>query len=150
MVITIRNAQPNDADAMTALLGELFSMEADFTVEPKRQQRGLALMLDGCLKHRCIKVAEMDSRVVGMCSAQLLISTAQGGMVALIEDMVVNSGFKGRGIGRQLMDAIEQWARDHGATRLQLLADRDNQPALAFYKRLAWQSTQLICLRKYI
>jgi GNAT superfamily N-acetyltransferase len=135
---------------MTALLEELFSIEADFTVDPQRQQRGLALMLDGCLKHRCIKVAEVEGRVVGMCSAQLLISTAQGGLVALIEDMVIKKDFQGRGIGRRLVAAIEQWARDHGATRLQLLADRDNHPALAFYKHLAWQSTQLICLRKYI
>lgn len=150
MTITIRNAQHSDTSAMTALLEELFSIEADFAVDPKRQQQGLALMLDGCLKHRCIKVAEVDGRVVGMCSAQLLISTARGGLVALIEDMVINQGFHGRGIGRRLMDAIEQWARDHGATRLQLLADRNNQSALAFYKKLAWQSTQLICLRKYI
>jgi N-acetylglutamate synthase-like GNAT family acetyltransferase len=148
MKIIIRNARHDDLDTMTMLLGGLFSIETDFAVDPRCQRRGLALMLDGCMKHRCIKVAETDDRVVGMCSAQLLISTAQGGMAALVEDMVVKEGFQGMGIGRQLMNAIEQWAVDHGAGRLQLLADRNNHPALAFYKNLEWQSTQLICMRK--
>jgi hypothetical protein len=35
-----------------------------------------------------------------------------------------------------------------GMTRLQLLADKSNSPALAFYTRQGWQSTQLFALRK--
>jgi hypothetical protein len=32
--------------------------------------------------------------------------------------------------------------------RLQLLADAENEPALAFYGKSGWKRTQLICLRK--
>ena len=148
MDVTIRDARPDDLDAMTALLGDLFSIEADFAVDARRQQRGLTLMLDGCRKHRCVKVAETGERVVGMATAQMLVSTAEGGMVALIEDMVVDKDFRGLGIGRQLMASIEDWARQHGACRLQLLADRTNFSALDFYDRIGWRPTQLICLRR--
>ena len=148
MDVKIRNAQPDDLDAMTALLKELFSIEADFAVDAQRQLRGLSLMLDGCLKHRCVKVAEVEGRVVGMVSAQVLVSTAEGGMVALIEDMVVDNHFRGRGIGRLLMTDIEAWSRERGATRLQLLADRTNFQALDFYDRMGWHPTKLICLRR--
>ena len=144
----IRNAQPEDLESLTALLRELFSIEADFAVDAGRQRRGLALMLDGCLKHRCVKVAEMDGDVVGMVTAQLLISTAEGGVVALVEDMVVDSRHRGRGIGRQLMDAIESWSRERGASRLQLLADRTNFSALDFYDKIGWRPTRMICLRR--
>jgi GNAT superfamily N-acetyltransferase len=148
MDIRIRNAGLDDLDTLTALLKQLFSIEADFAVDVRRQRRGLALMLDGCQKHRCIKVAEADGEVAGMVAAQLLISTAEGGMAALIEDMVVDGRHRGRGIGRRLMAAIEAWARDHGAGRLQLLADRTNFSALDFYDKMGWRPTRLICLRR--
>jgi ribosomal protein S18 acetylase RimI-like enzyme len=144
----IRNAQPEDLESLTALLRELFSIEADFAVDADRQRRGLAMMLDGCLKHRCVKVAELEGEVVGMVTAQLLISTAEGGIVALVEDMVVDSRYRGRGIGCQLMDAIESWSRERGASRLQLLADRTNFSALDFYDKIGWRPTRMICLRR--
>ncbi len=146
--IRIRDARVGDLHEMVKLLHELFSLEVDFSVDAIRQHRGLSLMLDGCRKHRCIKVAEMDGEVVGMVTAQLLISTAEGGVVAMVEDMVVNGGHRGRGIGRRLMAAIEVWSREHGATRLQLLADRINFPALDFYDKIGWRPTRMICLRR--
>jgi GNAT superfamily N-acetyltransferase len=148
MDIKIRNAQHQDLDTLVALLKELFSLEADFDFDKNRQRRGLTLMLDGCGKHRCVKVAEVHGNVVGMCTAQTLISTVEGGMVALIEDMVVTSQYRGMGIGSRLMESIEKWARDRGATRLQLLADRTNFGALDFYDTIGWLPTQLICLRR--
>jgi GNAT superfamily N-acetyltransferase len=148
MDVKIRNGRPDDLAVMTALLRQLFSIEADFTVNSGRQRRGLSLMLDGCLKHRCVKVAEVNGEVVGMVTAQLLISTAEGGVVALVEDMVVDGHHRGRGIGRQLMAAIEAWSREHGASRLQLLVDRTNFSGLDFYDKIGWRPTRLICLRR--
>lgn len=148
MIAEIRNGQPQDLNALVALLKELFSIEADFAVDEIRQQKGLSMMLDGCGKHRCVKVAVTEGHVVGMCTAQILISTAEGGKVALVEDMVVNAQYRGMGIGRQLMSAMEEWARKHGIARLQLLADRTNFSALDFYDRMGWHPTRLICLRR--
>lgn len=144
----IRDARPDDIDHLVALLRELFSIEADFKADVQLQRQGLSLMLDGRGKHRCIKVAETDGCVVGMCTAQMLISTAVGGMVAMVEDMVVEGAYRGMGIGRQLMDAIAQWANGFGMPRLQLLADRTNFSALDFYDRMGWHPTRLICLRR--
>jgi len=42
-------------------------------------------------------VAELDKQIVGVCTAQLLISTAEGGIVALIEDVVVDGNYRGQG-----------------------------------------------------
>ena len=93
-------------------------------------------------------VAECDDRVVAMCTAQLLVSTAEGALSALVEDLVVTAGMRGRGIGKRVLKAVETWARHHGVTRLQLLADRQNTRALGFYDKQGWTGTQLICLRK--
>lgn len=148
----IRNAVDSDIDALVSLLRDLFSIEADFTFDADKHRRGLKLLLDGCRKHKCVKVAEVNTddgtEVVGMCTAQTLISTAEGGIVAMVEDLVVDSRFRGQGVGRMLMENIEVWSRMSELKRLQLLADTENKPALAFYKKNNWDPTQLICIRK--
>jgi GNAT superfamily N-acetyltransferase len=142
----IRFATAADLPALVALLQELFAIEADFRGDPARQERGLRLLLDS--PGGKIWVAEEQERVVGLCTLQVLVSTAEGGPAGWVEDVVVASDRRGLGIGRQLLAALETWAVRHGLSRLQLLADRENHPALDFYRRLGWEGTRLIALRK--
>lgn len=148
MSIAIRNALHEDIETMAMLLKQLFAIETDFKIDLQRHRRGLALMVDGCGKHRCVKVADADGAVVGMGTAQLLISTAEGGWVALVEDIIVDSQWRGKGVGRKLMASLERWALDREVTRMQLLADRTNFSALDFYDRIGWLPTRMICLRR--
>jgi GNAT superfamily N-acetyltransferase len=146
-VLTIRSATPDDLDALVRLLGVLFSIEADFRPDAERQRRGLALLL-AAPSRAAVFVAERAGTVVAMVTAQLVVSTAEGGVSALVEDMVVVERERRRGVGRILLGAAEAWAAQRGATRLQLLADRENAPALRFYERMGWRPTQLVCLRR--
>lgn len=141
----IRPARPADLDRLTDLLGLLFAIEADFQADTARQQRGLRLMLES--PQACVLVAEADRTVVGLATGQLTISTAEGGLALLVEDVVVEAAWRGQGIGRRLLDGLGDWAVAHGAHRLQLLADRNNETGLDFYRKLGWQVTALICLR---
>lgn len=148
MDIMIRDGSPADLDELVCLLKMLFSIEKDFVFNASVQRRGLHLMVSGGNDSRCLKVAEAGREIIGMCSAQMLISTAEGGLSALVEDLVVKPSWRGRDIGSQLLRSVEAWAGENGATRLQLLADRDNSPALKFYEDRDWQRTRMICLRK--
>jgi GNAT superfamily N-acetyltransferase len=150
MPVTIRNARPEDIDSLVLLLKQLFAIETDFKIDAARHKRGLAMMIDGCGKHRCIKVADAQGTVVGMGSAQLLISTAEGGVAALVEDIVVDAQWRRMGIGRKIMDRLEQWAAARGVSRLQLLADHTNFAALDFYNHIGWLPTRMVCLRRKI
>ncbi|MCB8817512.1 GNAT family N-acetyltransferase [Desulfosporosinus shakirovi] len=143
----IRRAVHSDVNSLIGLLEILFSIESDFTAEEFKQRSGLEMMLNDDTR-RCIMVAEINQQVVGMCTAQILVSTAEGGFVAIIEDLVVHKEYRGKGIGRGLLLSVESWAIAKGVKRLQLLADRNNTVALEFYKSLSWKSTQLICLHK--
>lgn len=146
VTVTIRPAVHADIESLVRLLDELFSIEEDFVAEEERQRCGLEMMLNN--GRGCILAAEAaDGTVVGMCSGQLTVSTAEGGPAVLIEDVIVRQDWRGQGVGASLLDAITEWARDNEASRLQLLADRHNGPALDFYKHLGWQPTQLVCLR---
>jgi len=143
----IRQARISDMDELVVLLKDLFSIEDDFTFSESIQRRGLRMMIRD-QRNGCVIVAEKNQKVIGMCSAQLLVSPAEGGRVALVEDMVVARPFRREGIGKMILLSIEKWASEQNAKRLQLLADQDNIPALRFYEKMAWTTTKLICLRK--
>lgn len=147
MEMTLRPAEHRDLDALVRLLEALFEIEADFAFDPARQRTGLRRLMDeGRGK---VLVAEQGGEIAGMVTVQTVISTAEGGPVGWVEDLVVAEGFRGRGIGQKLLQGIEDWAASNGLTRLQLLADRNNAPALGFYERQGWTGTALIALRKY-
>lgn len=144
--VIIRQARPVDIEAMAVLISFIFAMEEDFSVDREKQRRGLEMLL-AFPDRSCLLVAEAQQKIVGMCSAQLLVSTAEGGLKALVEDVVIDEAFRGQGIGRKMLAAVSKWAANKGVKRLDLLADRDNKNALAFYDRLGWKRTNLIALQ---
>ena len=144
----IRPAAAGDIDDLVVLLHTLFSIEKDFQSDSKRQRQGLEMMLAN--PQGCILVAESDKKVVGMCSGQILVSTAEGGPVLLLEDVIVADEYQRQGVGKLLIKGMTDWAQPRNVSRLNLLADKNNTNALNFYKHIGWQKTQLICLRKYI
>lgn len=56
----------------------------------------------------------------------------------LIFSMWVDAELRRAGIGRQLMDAVESWARQWGATHSVLWVFGTNEPAIRFYRRLGF------------
>ena len=144
----VRPAQVEEVDHLVHLLGLLFTIEEDFSVDVEKQRNGLRLLVEG--DRACVLVAEQDGQVIGMCTGQIVISTAEGGPSVLVEDVVVEPEYRGQGVGRALMAALTEWAKNQGSTRMQLLADKNNPPGLVFYNRLGWTSTALVCLRRFI
>jgi GNAT superfamily N-acetyltransferase len=147
----IREARPSDLDTLVELLGLLFSLESDFEVDGERQRAGLEMMLANG-QGRLVLVAECSvgdtARVMGMATAQIVISTAQGGPALLVEDVVIRPEGRGKGLGRALLARIESWGLRLGASRLQLLADKNNTGSHDFYKACGFAPTNLVCLRR--
>jgi GNAT superfamily N-acetyltransferase len=150
MDISIRPAGTGDIPGMCDLLYELFSIEADFIPDREKQSRGLSLLLKGAADSCLVLVAGKGAEIVGMCSVQVVISTAEGGPVGLVEDLIVRRDDRGKGIARELLSEIGEWCGARGISRLQLLRDRNNEDALNFYAANGWSSTDLVCIRKML
>jgi GNAT superfamily N-acetyltransferase len=149
-MMTIEPATAADIPALIELLGILFSIEQDFCPDTEKQRRGLELLL-GRPEHAAVLVARAAAGdVVGMVSAQLVISTASGAPSAWVEDVVLRPEYRAQGVGRRLLEAAADWAAGKGARRVQLLADADNAPALGFYEHQGWQPTRLFAWRKFL
>jgi len=132
-------AAREDLPALVELLSALFAIEKDFAVDRLKQERGLLLLLSSPDRAAIMVCREKRTGdVLGMATAQLLVSTAAGGLSAQVEDVVVRADARGRGIGTRLLDACGDWSRERGAMRLVLSADERNQRAEEFYFRRGW------------
>lgn len=149
MHATVEFATVSDLDAMADLLAELFTLESDFRPDRAKQFLGLHLILDNPALGRLF-VLRLDGRVAGMANALITVSTAEGAHVVLLEDVIVQAGHRGQGHGRRLVEQVAAWAAAEGMSRITLLADRENQPALDFYARLGFQPSAMDVLRRSI
>lgn len=142
-LITIDNAKQGDIPTLVELLDELFNIEKDFKPDANKQIAGLQLIINHP-EQAIIKVARNpQGKAIGMVSAQLVISTAQGTASAWVEDMVINENYRAAGLGKTLLNAALEWAKKMGATRAQLLVDAENTSAMGYYQHLGWNTTQL-------
>jgi len=145
--IVVGFATEADLDALADLLAELFTLESDFRPERDKQLAGLRLILDNPQLGRLF-VLRVDGRVAGMANALITVSTAEGGRVLLLEDVILHRDYRGTGLGRRLVEHVLAWAAGEGMTRVTLLADRDNASALGFYARLGFETSNMTVLRR--
>ena len=140
-------ATASDLPELAGLLAELFTLESDFVPDRDKQLRGLALILENPACGQLFVLRD-GAQIVGMTNALITVSTAEGGRVLLLEDVIVRSEYRGRGLGRQLVSHVLVWAQAQGMTRVTLLADKGNHAALNFYGNLGFDQSHMTVLRK--
>lgn len=146
--VIVRKAIPDDMDSILTLFKSLVTMEPDFEYHLRKHRAGFGAMMADSKRCRVL-VAEMAGKVSGLCTAQLLYSSAMGGFIALIENFVVADAFRGQGLGQQLLEILEQWAKKRGALRFDLQVDQNNAHARSFYETNGWVETNLASYFKY-
>ncbi len=148
-MIEVRDATPTDIPQLASLLGILFAQEHDFTPDRTAQTRGLAMILKTGGNAR-ILVAERDGQIVGMVALHVLVSTALGARVGMLEDFIVAPQVRRSGIGRQLMAHLIEVARQDGLERITLLTDHDNSAAQEFYQYHGFTPSKMTPYRRLL
>lgn len=144
--VRIDQATLEDIPALSSLLGELFSQEVEFQPDEAAQVRGLTLIIPN--PHiGAVLVARSANEVVGMVNLLFTVSTALGCRVALIEDMIVSSRFRGSGVGSELLKRAIERARAEGCGRITLLTDETNDSAQRFYRRQGFERSSMVPMR---
>jgi len=59
---------------------------------------------------------------------------------AIVDSIVVKSGFQNQGIGSILMDKVQEWAIAKGATSIELNVYEFNETAISFYEKLGYRT----------
>ena len=146
MSLELGSAKLEELPQLVALLGILFSQEAEFSPDDAKQRSALRMLLsDPSLG--TIYVARQGGRVVAMASLIRTLSTAEGGAAALFEDLVVLPDYRGRGIATALVQFVIAEARKQGLKRLSLLTDGDNARAQALYRKAGFTDSTMKPMR---
>jgi len=92
-----------DIPALTNLLSTLFTQETEFTADPQAQTRALThIIAEPTIGD--IMVARSEDKAFAMVSLLYTCSTALGGKVCWLEDMVLACEYRGQTIGTHLLN----------------------------------------------
>ena len=135
-MIRVQLADEGDDLAVQEMLGQLGYV---FTVEEVRAR----LILLATSGKDPILLAKQDSRVVGLIAMHCATMLHHREPVARITALVVRDDVRGKGIGRILVDAGTNLARQAGCSLMELTTAVHRIEAQAFYKALGFTASSL-------
>ena len=143
----VEMATLDDLPALTELVMDLFSMSAgDFKPDREVQERGLRLILEQPSRGR-IAVIRNNDQIFGMVNMLFTISTARGGFVILMEDVVIHPHHRGQGFGTRLLDHVIEFAKQKKFLRITLLTDKISAESQEFFKKQGFEYSNMIPMR---
>ena len=149
MEISVRKATADDYNSLCKLFDEIDALHRDHLPHLFQKPGGAAREQDYYLgliadENVALLVAEADEKLVGFGHTIVRDTPVFPVFVprryAIAEGIVVKSGFQNHGIGRILMDKMQEWATTKGATSIELNVYEFNETAISFYERLGYQT----------
>jgi ribosomal protein S18 acetylase RimI-like enzyme len=131
-VESVRRATPGDAVAVARLLHD-FQREFD---EPSPGVEALTERYEELIRNRDMTVLLAGDGPDGFAQIRYRpwVYSAGPNAHSYLEELYVVPGRRGQGIGRSLLDAAMDMARNEGATQMELGTSEDDKAARALYE----------------
>jgi RimJ/RimL family protein N-acetyltransferase len=140
-VIAIRRAEPNDAQALVDLAGEIGGEGGAWllTTDAWRSIADERRYLRAVRGHpdAAVFVVEDGEHIVGRLSLARDAHPASRHVADL--GLMVAAGYRRRGIGRAMLERALEWAREAGVRKLELHVFPWNDPAIALYESFGFE-----------
>lgn len=97
--------------------------------------------------HTCLLACNADGRVLGMAEASVrheYVNGTDSSPVGFLEGWIVRASARGGGLGRLLIDAVAQWAREQGCTELASDSGLENTSAQAAHEACGFTETERV------
>jgi ribosomal protein S18 acetylase RimI-like enzyme len=141
--VKVRQPTPEDVPALVALFQELDRMQSDWRVFTPRpgfyDEVGLKYREAMSTENAVVLVAEDGGEIVGMAYGEVRIPARFSDERALeLSGVVVRTGYRGRGVGRALVQEAARFAGEMGVEWVELKTFAPNQGAMAFWEGLGF------------
>jgi aminoglycoside 3-N-acetyltransferase I len=141
ITISLLEAQNQNSINEFAQLLEIFAQEfeiEDFT-QPNEEYLGQSLEN----KKFLVFTASIDGRIAGGLTGYILNSYYTSSLQIYIYDLAVKKAFQRQGIGKQLIEAVKEYAKENNISELFVQADVEDTHALAFYKATGGEEAEV-------
>lgn len=140
----VREAVPEDAEALHALMGDL----ADALGDRSPRFGAMRAQLEKLLAEPGARVLVVEGAedLVGAASMWIKPDLAHGDVVIEVPMLVVSGNARRRGVGKLLVKEIRRIAAEENAALIELVATKENDVARAFYMSLGFVETEHIAL----
>jgi len=134
MGVEIRAARRGEERALVPMYEWLFGPPG---ARPPRwdEDRAADRLADAIGSVTSVVLVADDGAFVGICTVYLDIVSVRFGPRAWVEDLAVHPDRRSEGLGKRLLDAAKAWARERGATHLELDSGVGRLDAHRFYER---------------
>src|SRR4051794_10025406 len=138
----VREALPEEVERVLGMYEWLFAPPG--SVPPRWDpERARAAIADAIAdQESTVLVAEHRAELLGLCTAYIDMNSVRYGARCWVEDLAVSPQHRSQGVGKELLDAAKDWARERGATHLELDSSDVREDAHRFYEREgpSWRS----------
>lgn len=140
---TIRRANASDAEAISKLYGQLNTLSSP-DVLPERIKAVAAT------DHTYLLVCDDEGEVIATALVCLCMDVMfQSQPFAVIENLVVGAEYQREGIGKSLMDYIEDFCLQQNCSKIMLQTNSENRDARDFYSAMGYDPDAKIGFIKY-
>jgi N-acetylglutamate synthase-like GNAT family acetyltransferase len=130
--IIIRDAEKDDCEAIARLLAELgYPNTPQFAA--KKINR-----LSKKINNR-ILIATVDSMIVGALSLHIVPLLHQAGDLCRVTAIIVSKDYRGKSIGRRLMEIAEAYAQSNGCIKVEITSGDHRNEAHSFYRQIGYK-----------
>jgi GNAT superfamily N-acetyltransferase len=129
--ILIEKAQAHHAPRIADLLGQL-----GHPSEPGEVRKKISALADS--RADCIWLAQSQGKVVGLLAFHLTPLLHAPGNLGRITALVVDEEFRGKGIGKLLVETAEKWGWDQECSRIEVTSGDWRSRAHHFYQELGY------------
>lgn len=141
---SIADCTESDFDGVFPLLQQLWPAKA---LNPEKLRH---LFRDAILSEsRALLCARLGGRMVGFGSVTFKAHLWYGGLIAWVDELVVDHECRNRGIGRKLLDRLAALALDKGCRAMELDSAFYRTEAHAFYEKLGFEKRAFLFTKTF-
>ena len=143
--ISISDCSKSDFEGIFPLLQQLWPAKS---LDPETLRALFSGAIDS--NSRVLLCARLDGRVVGFGSITLKTHLWHGGLIAWVDELVVDTECRKRGIGQRLLERLASLARERGCRAMELDSAFHRVEAHAFYEKLGFEKRAFLFAKTFV
>jgi diamine N-acetyltransferase len=146
--IVIRGARLSDQADLLRLIRAYYRFDG-IRVRLASVERALQRLLQNRVHGRVWLMLD-NNKAIGYVVLTFNFDLEFSGLEGLVTDLFVIEKYRGRGLGKRALDAVDDYCRNRGIVTVELQVTSENTEAVAFYRRIGFEQLSRVVMTRDI